>query len=87
MSLGMRAWRCMRLRKSSPRWPARADGRTVADHVGQEASELQFLQQMQRLLWLLALPAHADGRFVDDYVRHQSLGQHDIQKRKRFVTP
>ena len=45
---------------------ARADGRIVGDHVGQEASGQHLLQQMRRLLRLLALLARADGRAVGD---------------------
>ena len=41
---------------------ARADGNVVGDHVWQEASELQFLQQLQRLLWRLALLARFFSR-------------------------
>ena len=45
---------------------ARADGRVVGDHVGQEASGQHLLEQMHRLVWLLALLARADGRAVGD---------------------
>ena len=48
---------------------ARYDGFAErSHHVGQKASELQLLQQEQRLLWQLALLARADGRVVGDYV-------------------
>ena len=45
---------------------ARADGRVVGDHVGQEASGQHLLLQMQRLVRLSALLARADGRVVAD---------------------
>ena len=48
-------------------------------HERQEASELQLLQQMQRLLWLLALLARADGRAVGDHGGQEASEQHLLQ--------
>ena len=63
---------------------ARADGRVVGDHVGQDASQLQLLQQMQRLLCLLALLARADGRAVGDHVGHDASQLQLLQQMQRL---
>ena len=65
---------------------ARYDG--FADrshHVRQEASELQLLQKMQRLPWLLALLARADGRVVGEHVGQEASGQHLLLQMQRLV--
>ena len=49
---------------------ARADVRVVGDHVAQEASKLQLLEQTWHIYGVLAFLACADGRSVVDYGAH-----------------
>ena len=48
-------------------------------------SHTPFVQQMQRLLWLLALLARADGRAVGNHVGQKASEMHLLQQMQRFV--
>ena len=65
-------------------WPFSpcADGRVVGNHGAQEASELQLLEHMQRILWLLALLACADGRVIGDHGAQEASELQLLQQRR-----
>ena len=61
---------------------ARADVRVVGDHVAQEASERQLLEQTWHIYGVLAFLACADGRIVGDHGAHGASELQLLEQRR-----